>query len=369
MQLRDIVTQVNEKNSAKYDVPLLGLNCSKEFMPSIANIIGTDLTKYKIIRKGEFACSLMQVARDGLVPIRLLEEYEVAIMSSAYFIFKVVNKDVLPEYLMLFFRTKRFDDNAMFYSSGGIRGALSWDRFLDIDVPVPDLDSQKKIVDQYYKIQKAICIKEAINNNLNELIFARYKTFQNSAVPVKTMKLGEIATSVLGGTPSRDVPEYWNGTISWINSGKINDFRIIDASERITEIGLKKSATTLMPKHTVVLAITGATLGQFSILLIDSCANQSVIGILENDKLPYEFIYPYIRFELFELMRKQTGGAQMHINKQNVDDMLIKVPENTALMNWVNIVRPLYLEIENNCFEIEKLNTLSNLLIAKLAQQ
>ena len=183
MQLRDIVIQVNEKNSAKYDVPLLGLNCSKEFMPSIANIIGTDLTKYKIIRKGEFACSLMQVARDGLVPIRLLEEYEVAIMSSAYFIFKVVNKDVLPEYLMLFFRTKRFDDNAMFYSSGGIRGALSWDRFLDIDVPVPDLNSQKKIVDQYYKIQKAICIKEAINNNLLEhmriMSIERNKIFDN----------------------------------------------------------------------------------------------------------------------------------------------------------------------------------------------
>lgn len=368
-KLGDYIREIDVRNKELRVTRLLGVSNEKYFIPSIANIVGTDLSNYKIVKRNQFAFGTVTSRNGDKLSIAILKE-DKCIVSSSYVVFEVIDESKLnPDYLMMWLRREEFDRYARFMSHGSVRELFGWDKLCDVELPIPDIGEQLKYVNDYESIQNAIKIKEAINNNLNELIFARYKTFQNSAVPVKTMKLGEIATSVLGGTPSRDVPEYWNGTISWINSGKINDFRIIDASERITEIGLKKSATTLMPKHTVVLAITGATLGQFSILLIDSCANQSVIGILENDKLPYEFIYPYIRFELFELMRKQTGGAQMHINKQNVDDMLIKVPENTALMNWVNIVRPLYLEIENNCFEIEKLNTLSNLLIAKLAQQ
>ena len=166
MHLSQIIRQVNEKNVFDENLPLLGLNCNKVFMPSIANTIGTDLSKYKIIKKGQFACSLMQVARDGLVPICKLDEFEKAIMSSAYFIFEVINKEVHPDYLMCFFRTKRFDDNAMFYSSGGIRGALSWERFLDIDVPIIPYQEQLKLVSQYKTINERITIKEAINNNL-----------------------------------------------------------------------------------------------------------------------------------------------------------------------------------------------------------
>ena len=166
MHLSQIIKQINVKNVQDENLPLLGLNCNKAFMPSIANTIGTDLSKYKVIVKGQFACSLMQVARDVLVPICKFDEYDKAIMSSAYFIFEVVNKEVHPDYLMCFFRTKRFDDNAMFYSSGGIRGALSWERFLDIDVPVIPYDEQIKIVEEYKTISERISIKEAINNNL-----------------------------------------------------------------------------------------------------------------------------------------------------------------------------------------------------------
>ena len=368
--LKDLIVEINKRNSEKKDLPLLGVNKDKEFMPSVANVIGTDLSNYKIVKKRQFATNLMHVDRDELVPVSMLKDYDEALISPAYNVFQVKNeKIVLPEYLLLCFKRSEFDRCAWFYSGSSIRGNLDYKKFQEIDIPLPTIDKQKQIVDDYRTIQEKINIKEAINNNLNELVFAKYKLFQNSNVPMKTYKLGDVATTVLGGTPSRDIPDYWDGNISWINSGKINDFRIIDASEKITELGLKKSATVLMPKHTVVLAITGATLGQFSILLIDSCANQSVIGILENERLPYEYIYPFIRFELFELMRKQTGGAQMHINKQNVDDMLINVPEHDKLLNWAYEVRPYYSEIENNCFEIKNLKVLSELIVSKLAQQ
>ena len=171
---------------------------------------------------------------------------------------------------------------------------------------------------------------------------------------------------MLGGTPSRAKPEYWNGTIPWINSGEVNNFRIIKPSETITELGLTKSATKLLPLKTTVIAITGATLGQVSLLEIDACANQSVVGIIPNDDYPYEYIYPLIKQSINELTSHQTGGAQQHINKQNVESLDILVPTDADLDKYCNTVHNLYEMIANNCFENEYLTSLRDTLLSKL---
>lgn len=182
----------------------------------------------------------------------------------------------------------------------------------------------------------------------------------------KCSTLGEICNCVLGGTPSRNKPEYWNGDIAWINSGEINKFRITSPSEKITRSGLNNSTSKLLPAKTTVLAITGATLGQVSLLEIDSCANQSVVGIIPNETLPYEFVYPYIKSNINELISHQTGGAQQHINKQNVESLTIQVPKENILNEYKKIVSPMYSIISNNCFEIERLSILRDLLLPKL---
>ena len=141
-------------------------------------------------------------------------------------------------------------------------------------------------------------------------------------------QIKEVSKCVLGGTPSRAKSEYWNGNINWINSGEVNKFRIIDASEKITELGLQKSSTALLPKGTTVLAITGATLGQVSRLEIDSCANQSVIGIIPNNIELNNYIYLSIFNTINDLILKQTGGAQQHINKNDVETHEIIIPND-----------------------------------------
>ena len=182
----------------------------------------------------------------------------------------------------------------------------------------------------------------------------------------KDTTFGVVCKCELGGTPSRVKPEYWNGNIAWINSGEVNNFRIIKASEYITEIGLKHSATKLLPRKTTVIAITGATLGQISLLEIDSCTNQSVVGILENETLPYEFIYPYICHNIKELLSHQTGGAQQHINKQNVEQIALSLPKATLIKDYKNIVAPIFELIAKNCFESERLAAIRDALLPKL---
>ena len=121
-----------------------------------------------------------------------------------------------------------------------------------------------------------------------------------------------------------------------------------------------------MPAKTTVIAITGATLGQISLLEIDSCANQSVIGIIPNINYPYEFVYPLISSILIDLLKHQTGGAQQHINKNNVESFKIICPPAEIISEYKTIVSPIYSKISDNCFEIEKLQKLRDTLLPKL---
>ncbi len=180
-------------------------------------------------------------------------------------------------------------------------------------------------------------------------------------------KIGKEFKTILGGTPSTMNKSYWeNGTIPWINSGKINEFRIIEPSEYITENAVKESATKLMPKGTVVLAITGATLGQISIIEIDTCGNQSVVGIIPTEILNSEYLYFTLQANLNKLISNQTGGAQQHINKGNIENLQIIVPEDIVINKFKAVSEPIFENISKRCFENLALSKIRDLLLPKL---
>ncbi len=234
--------------------------------------------------------------------------------------------------------------------------------------------TQDKIVAILSSFDDKIENNNRINRNLEEQAQALFKSWFVDFEPWggkmpedwKETTIGEICKCYLGGTPSRAKSEYWNGDIPWINSGEVNKYRIIEGSEYITELGLKKSATKLLPKKTTVLAITGATLGQVSLLEIEACANQSVIGILENEKMPYEFIYPLIVNDIDKIILNQTGGAQQHINKDNVASHNIIIPTDEIMAIYKAIQAPLFESIANNCLESARLAAMRDTLLPKL---
>ena len=216
---------------------------------------------------------------------------------------------------------------------------ITYSEMANVHCFLPDRATQDRIVAILSSIDDKIELNRRINANLEQQAQALYKSWFVDYEPFggkmpedwREGTLGEICTCYLGGTPSRTKSEYWSGNIPWINSGEVNKFRIIEGSEFITELGLKNSATKLLPKKTTVLAITGATLGQVSLLEIDSCANQSVIGILENKCIPYEFIYPLIKNDIDKIIRHQTGGAQQHINKNNIESHRVIIPDTKTM--------------------------------------
>ena len=248
---------------------------------------------------------------------------------------------------------------------------------------IPPLSIQKQIGKILSSLDDKIELNRRINDNLEQQAQALFKSWFVDFDPFKDGKfveselgripegwrverLGSVCKCLLGGTPSRNKEEYWNGKIAWINSGEINEFRITKPSEYITQEGLKKSATKLLPKKTTVLAITGATLGQVSLLEIDSCANQSVIGLLENEDIFHEYIYPLIKNRIDDLCSHMTGGAQQHINKNNVEQLEILVPPKKILVEYKQIATPIYSLISNICFESQKISKLRDSLLPRL---
>ena len=300
--------------------------------------------------------------------VSILDDGEVGFGSTEYIVFRAkegVDEDFIY-YLVCSPLVREPAIKSMVGSSG--RQRVQTDVVQNLEIMVPDYEKQRRISGLLKSLDDKIAVNTEVNKNLEEqaqLLFTDRFVVNNYTVAQET-KLGTICKCILGGTPSRAKAEYWGGTIPWINSGEINRFRIISPSELITQDGLDHSATKMLPAKTTVLAITGATLGQVSLLEIDACANQSVVGIIPNDSLPYEFIYPFIKAKINELISHQTGGAQQHINKQNVESLPVSIPTKDILDEFVALVSPMYSIIASNCFENMRLENMRDSLLPQL---
>lgn len=164
--LGDYIQAVDNRNKDLTKTNLLGVSIEKRFIPSIANIVGTDLSNYKIVKTGQFAYGPVTSRNGEKISIAYLDGEE-CIISSSYTVFEVVNKDELdPEYLMLWFSRPEFDRYARYKSHGSVREIFDWNELCAVELPVPTIDEQRNIVKAYKKIADRIALKKQINDNL-----------------------------------------------------------------------------------------------------------------------------------------------------------------------------------------------------------
>lgn len=155
-RLGDYIQQVDVRNRDLAVTDLVGLTIDKAFIPSVANTIGTDLSNYKVISHNQFACSLMQVSRDEKMPVAIFKG-DKAIMSPAYPMFEVCRtEELMPEFLMMWFSRKEFDREVTFWAIGGVRGSLTWEDFENLNIPVPPIEEQRRIVAEYQAVERRI---------------------------------------------------------------------------------------------------------------------------------------------------------------------------------------------------------------------
>lgn len=174
-KLSQYIREVSNKNSDLQVKRLLGVSVNKVFIPSIANIVGTDLRNYKIVLKNQFAYGPVTSRNSDKISIALLDEDE-CIISTSYTVFEIIDtNELLPEYLMMWFRREEFDRYARYMSHGSVREIFGWEEMGDVEIPVPDIEIQKEIVKEYNTIINRIELNNQLIQKLEETAQTIYK--------------------------------------------------------------------------------------------------------------------------------------------------------------------------------------------------
>ena len=252
-----------------------------------------------------------------------------------------------------------------------------------LTIPLPPITEQRAIaatlgaLDE--KIQANRRLADTLETSAQAIFRSRFVTYdadpdadltasEIGMIPAgwRASRLDEVAETLLGGTPSRTEPRYWGGDIPWLNSGKANEFRVTEPTEYITPVGLEESATKLVPARTTLVAITGATLGQITVTEIDTCINQSLVAVLGSESLPTEFLYFWLKQRVGDLLAAQTGAAQQHVNKNDVNRLWVLRPPPAVIQDYARTVRPIFDRIALACRESLALASVRDRLLSRL---
>ena len=377
---------IDTRNRESITDRVLGINIDKFFMPSVANVIGTDLSKYKLITKGKFACNPMHVGRDERLPVALYDEEKPAIVSPAYFMFEVIDNSILKEdYLMMWFRRPEFDRICWLHTDGSVRGGITWDDICRLELPIPPIENQLEIVNSYKAITERIALKKKINDNLVAVGTASIQknvgrgalinlteAEMDSLIFPEDFKIKTVsefcAETKSGSTPSRTNNEYWeNGTISWVKSGEVHNNITLQTEEYITSLGLSESSTKLLPKDTVLMAMYGVTAGEVGYLAIEATTNQAICGMICRSKAEAAYLYFSLIQSQAAISRLSNGGAQDNLSKNFIDNIKIVVPPSEFIekLNLAAIVEQMTL----NTKEIILLEELQATVLAQLSSR
>ena len=367
-KLGDYIRIVDERNKDNQVARLLGVSIEKKFIESIANTIGTDMSIYKIVKKGQFAYGPVTSRNGDKVSIALLEEEE-CIISSSYSVFEIIDTNLLlPEYLNLWFKRPEFDRYARFHSHGSAREIFDWDEMCNVELPIPEIDEQKKIVEAYNTIERRIALKRQINDNLVSTAKTILQQFITSNDCLSKQPIGDICLEVkAGGTPSRTTPSYWeNGMYYWVKNGEVKNNIITGAEELISQLGYENSSAKLVKKNSVLMAMYCVSTPQLAYTDIEVTTNQAVCAMTTQNKAQAAYLYYYLMFFGQELVNDANGSAQINLSKEIISNYSIPMPDDTTIES-MKLVENIEYRTQISK-EIDALTTLAQLLIGKLSR-
>lgn len=376
-RLGDYIQEIKVRNTDLGTKELLGININKYFMPSVANIVGTDLSNYKIVQKNQFACNRMHVGRDYRIPVSLSDKELPFIVSPAYDVFEVKNSKVLnPEFLMMWFSRAEFDRNAWFYTDADVRGGLPWKSFEDMLLPIPSPEKQSEIVTEYNTIQNRIKINEQLIQKLEETAQAIFNSYLERSDERTNLRLGDLM-EIKGGFS-------YNSE----NLGKGNTYLLgmgcVSFLDRFVEDGMRLYSDQVPEQHFVKPKdIIIATRQQSENLPILGCpamipmnleGKKMVIAsnlyrVVNKSKLSNEIIYQILKSKSYqEHIKLHTKGTTVGmITKDAIEDYLFEAPELTFLYNEQHHANKISDSIFLKRAENQKLIELKDLLLSKLA--
>ena len=358
---------IDTRNRESITDRVLGINIDKFFMPSVANVIGTDLSSYKLLSKGKFACNPMHVGRDERLPVALYNEDEPAIVSPAYFMFEIIDNSVLnEEYLMMWFRRPEFDRVCWLHTDGSVRGGITWDDICRLELPVPPFEEQLEIVASYKSITDRIALKRRINDNLEATAQAYFDslffdesepncTLADIALvnPVRPLAKGvearyfEMATLPTNGCiPTGDFIKPYNGGVRFINGDTL--------IARITpclENG-KAAYINILEDNEVAFGST------------------EYIVFASKGNMPSSFYYFLIRnakFVTFALQFMNGSSGRQRVSGEELASFPLCRPSCENLEAFDKVASLVLEQMKDNTYEIQKLKQLQEVIAATIS--
>lgn len=380
--LGDFIQPVDERNRDLRVDYLLGVSISKQFIPSIANIVGTDLSNYKIIRTGQFAYGPVTSRNGEKISIALLRDKD-CIISSSYTVFEVVNKNELdPEYLMLWFSRPEFDRYARYMSHGSVREIFDWDELCKVELPVPSIDKQRSIVRAYQTITERIELKRRLNDNLEATAqavfqdqFASYYGCDKLPEGYSIVSLDSLCTVKGGKRLPADCELLDDPTEHpYIRVRDVGGSRYVcltDQFQYIDEETHQAISRYIVNTRDIVISIVG-TIGLLGKIhssldkanLTENCVKLAGIHTVTSDYLYYTLCY---KKQIKEIDLLTVGAVQAKLPMYNIQSMKILVPPTKVISDFQKKMNALDAQIEANTMEIQKLNELRSVLLAKLS--
>lgn len=373
--LGNYIRLVDERNKDLSVTKLLGVSISKKFIPSIANIVGTDLSNYKIVRTGQFAYGPVTSRNGEKISIAYLDE-EDCIISSSYTVFEVENKEELdPEYLMLWFSRPEFDRYARYKSHGSVREIFDWNELCMVELPVPDIEKQRKIVKAYKTITDRIALKQKINDNLEATAMAIFKahfvTFERygGSMPAdwKKVTIGDVVTVTRGASP-RPIQDYMSKTgMPWVKisdaSASVSKY-LFSTAECIIPEGVSSSRTVLPG---MMIVSNSASPGLPMIMEITACVHDGWLIIDDYKGVTQEYMYYHFLSERQGLVSSSNGSVFNNLKTDIVKAHPVIIPDENTMTTITRRFCSLNHSIKQNAQEIIALNELKNILLSQLS--
>ena len=368
-KLGEFIRQVDVRNVEGKKENLLGVSVQKVFIPSIANTVGTDFTKYKVVKKGQFTYIPDTSRRGDKIGIALLEEYEEGLVSNVYTVFEIINEnELLSKYLMLWFNRPEFDRYARFKSHGSVREVMDWEEMCNVELPVPDIRKQREIVNSYKVISDRIELKQKINDNLEAQMRAYFKEYSlnNASTTGKlkdyvVMQYGytETATTEPIGPKFLRITDIAQSYIDW-------------NAVPYCPITKENHSKYVLSEGDVVVARTGATVGYAKMVgknIPDSVFASFLVRIRPlDDEFKYYFGLAITSAEFLEFVQTNAGGsAQPQANPPLLGEYEISLPDKHSLTDFNTQIATFLSAIESNEMGISKLNEVKDTMVTMLS--
>ena len=362
-KLGNLIELSETKNKDLAVTNLVGMNINKEFMPSVANTVGTNLANYKVIQRNQFAYNNMQVGRDRTIRVARYDDLNLSIISPAYKIFQIIDTNKLnSEFLMLYFLRSEFDRLCWFYTDSSIRGSLDWHQFCDIDVPVPPIEIQTKIVKIYNFLNERIKLKEKINKNLEDQLSLIFDDM--------FIKCSNYDEESLVKTDWEKIPKEWEN----IDFGDIIKITSGDRPDEKSEIKTSEFNIPLFGASKI-MGYTKEFSYNEDILIIGRVGTHGVIQRVNYPCFPsdntfvikseyYGFVYQLLKRIDYDSLN--TGSTQPLITQKSLKTVNVVLPDKNSLFSFEKISKTIFDKIYINQNEISILQKLRDTLLPKL---